>query len=309
MTYTLYLGTLIVLISILSILFKNQMQLKKTFFPAFLILLIISFLCYMSIFFGITNLLVELIASIWIYTVFALIIVHSSITMGNKKTLIFYVLALLFGAIPELIGVKYGWIFGHYYYNPALTPFILGLVPVTTVLSWAVVIYISYHLANIILKFGSRKPNFKSDNIIYVLTVIFGLSLISGYVAVNLDMLIDPVVVATQGWFWIGGGPYYGVPIGNFAGWFLIACLATLVFRFIESWMDRNKDLKSIETPVLDLSVLGVYVMFFLIYGYSALLLSHPEYLLIGTTTMGPFIIITALIIFIKYTGKVINHG
>ena len=309
MTYTLYLGTLIVLIAIVLILIKNQLQLKKTFFPAFLVLMIVSFLCYMSIFFGITNPVVQLIASIWIYTVFAIIIIHSSITLGNKKTLIFYVLALLFGAIPELIGVKYGWIFGHYYYNPSLTPFILGLVPVTTVLSWAVVIYISYILADIILKFGSKKPNFKSDSMIHVLIVIFGLSLISGYAAVNLDMLIDPVVVATQGWFWIGGGPYYGVPIGNFAGWFLIACLATLTFRFIESVMDKKKDLKAIETPILDLSMISVYVMFFLIYGYSALLLSHPEYLLIGSSAMGPFIVITILITFIKYTRKVNNHG
>ncbi len=309
MVYTLYLGTLIVLISIILILFKNKLQLKNTFFPAFLILLIVSFLCYMSIFFGITNPVVQLLASIWIYAVFALIIIHSSITLGNKKTLIFYVLALLLGAIPELIGVKYGWIFGHYYYNPALTPFILGLVPVTTVISWAVVIYVSYTLANIILKFGARKPNFKSDSNIYVLIVIFGLSLISGYVAVNLDMLIDPVVVATQGWFWIGGGQYYGVPIGNFVGWFLIAFLATLIFRLFESLIDTKNELTSMESPLLDLSVISIYVMFFLIYGYSALLLAHPEYLLIGSTAMGPFIVITVLLTYIKHQRKVSVNG
>ena len=309
MTLPLYLGILTVLIAIVLIFFKNQLQLKKTVFPAYLILLIVTFLCYMSIFFGITNPIIQLIASLWIYAAFAVVIIHSSVVLGNKKTLIFYVLAILFGMIPELIGVKYGWIFGHYYYNPSLTPFILGLVPFTTVVSWAVIIYISYAFTDMILKFGARKPNFKVDSIIYVIIVIFGLSLVSGYVAANLDMLIDPVVVATQGWFWIGGGPYYGVPIGNFVGWFLIAFLATIIFRFIESLMDNKKDLTAIESPVLDVSIIGIYTMFFLIYGYSSILLSHPEYLLIGSTTMGPFIIITALLTYIKYSRNVNDHG
>ena len=43
-------------------------------------------------------------------------------SVGHEKTTVFFIIALAFGLVPEIIGVKYGWIFGHYYYNPALTP-------------------------------------------------------------------------------------------------------------------------------------------------------------------------------------------
>lgn len=307
MSYLLYLELLIVFIAVVLVITKDQLQLKKTIFPAYLIFFVFTFLCYMSTFFGLKILITEIIGSLWIYTAFSLVIIHASIRLGNKKTLIFYVLAFLFGTIPELIGVKYGWIFGHYYYNPALSPFILGLVPLTTAISWAVVIYMSYIFTDIIIKFGSKKPNFKSDGIIYALIVIAGLSIISGFVAVNLDMLIDPVVVATDGWFWIVGGPYYGIPMGNFMGWFLIAFLANLSFRLFEARDDPTDD-NCIESPLMDTSIIAIYLMFFMIYGYSAILLSHTEYLLIGTTTMMPFIVITALLTFIRYT-KVKNNG
>ena len=253
-------------------------------------------------------LIFDFLGSLWIYTAFSLVLMHSSLNLGNKKTLIFFIIALTFGLGSELIGVRYGWIFGHYFYNPVLIPFIFGLVPVMTVVSWVTIIYISYSFANMILKgFGSPKPNIKQNKLFYVILLIL-LSSISGFVAANLDMLIDPVVVTTQGWFWIGGGPYFGVPIGNFVGWFLVAFLATLVFRLYELFKKEKDGSLPKKSLMITSSIIGIYLMFFFIYAFSALLLGKPVYILIGTTTMVPFILITTLITVIDFLSKGNNH-
>jgi putative membrane protein len=294
----LYTGLIIVAIAIVSILMGRDPKLRKIIFPIYLILLLITFICYITGLIGYKNLITEFLGSLWIYTAFGLVMIHSTITKGRVKTGIFYLLALIFGSVPEIIGVTYGTIFGHYYYNPILTPFIFGVVPLTTVISWMVILYISYTVSDIVIKSGSKKPNFKRDHFVYALTITVLLAVISGLVAANLDMIIDPVVVTTQGWIWIGGGPYYGIPLSNFVGWFLIAFSATLIFRLIESL--QKEDSTEDDYSGLDLAVIGIYVMFFVIYGLSAILLGHEEYLLIGTTTMGPFIIISLLLLFIK---------
>ena len=302
MIITLYTGLIIVIIAIVSIIIGNNLNLRKIIFPSYLILLLITFICYIMTLIGYKTLIIEFLGSLWIYTAFGLVMIHSTITKGKIKTAIFFLLALIFGSVPEIIGVMYGTIFGHYYYNPALTPFVFGVVPLTTVISWMVILYIAYTVSDIVLKSGSKKPNFKVDSIIYVLMITVLLAMISGFVAANLDMIIDPVVVTTHGWIWIGGGPYYGIPVSNFVGWFLIAFSATLIFRLIESF--QHEESTEDNFSGLDLAITGIYIMFLVIYGLSALLLGHEEYLLIGTTTMGPFIIVSLLLIFIKKEGR-----
>jgi uncharacterized membrane protein len=47
-----------------------------------------------------------------------------------------------------------------------------------------------------------------------------------------IDLLIDPLAVNKLGyWQWMGSGPYYGVPLNNFAGWFLASLIIFTIFR------------------------------------------------------------------------------
>jgi uncharacterized membrane protein len=298
-----YTKLLVVLLAIALILILKPLQLKKTAYPIYFGFLIVTFLSYIYSLMGSNNWLVDFIGSLWIFAGLAFVIIHSTIVMGKTKTALFFVIALIFGLVSEVLGVKYGWIYGHYYYNPILTPAFFGLVPVINVLSWALIIYISYMFANIIIEFNSKKINLKNESFPFVFLVIVLLSMISGMVATNLDMLVDPVVVANHAWFWIGGGEYFGIPISNFVGWFLVVFSVTFIFRIIEFAIDR-KDQMITENFVLSGTIISLYIMFLLVYGYTALLIGHPEYLLIGTTAMGPFIFITILITYIKHKNK-----
>jgi uncharacterized membrane protein len=198
------------------------------------------------------------------------------------------------------LGVKYGWIYGHYYYNPILTPAFFGLVPVVNVLSWALIIYISYIFGNIILGFNKNKFSLKNESFPFIFLIMVIISMISALVATNLDMLVDPVVVATHAWFWVDGGAYFGIPISNFVGWFVVVFSVSIIFRMIDLIMDKNHHSTS-ENSIHSATIIGLYFMFLLIYGYTAILIGRPEYLLIGVTAMGPFILITVLITYINH--------
>jgi len=47
-----------------------------------------------------------------------------------------------------------------------------------------------------------------------------------------LDLVIEPLAAGPLGfWIWAESGRYYGIPAGNFAGWFAVSLLLFLVLR------------------------------------------------------------------------------
>jgi putative membrane protein len=55
--------------------------------------------------------------------------------------------------------------------------------------------------------------------------------LLAGLVAVMLDLFIDPIAVATGYWVWFApANVYYGIPLLNFVGWFVLMVLAPVAW-------------------------------------------------------------------------------
>ncbi len=306
MIYTSLLGWLLIVIAIILILLKNSAYIEKKVIPIYFVLLIITFISFFYSILAIDNQIIALIGSLWVYCALGFVLLHSSVSLGKIKTAIIFVITLSLGLISEFIGVNFGLIFGHYYYNPALSPFFFGTVPVMTVISWAIIIYMSYTITNIILRgFTGTKPNIHTQRILLVIPLIIILSAIDGMIAMNLDMILDPVTASHQlaGWFWIGGGPYFGIPISNFVGWFLVTFLAMILFRSYES-VKRSNNQFPIGSLLISITIVSLYVMYFLTYAIEALLIGNPEFVLIGTATMFPFILIAVLSRLTNYTSK-----
>jgi uncharacterized membrane protein len=93
-------------------------------------------------------------------------------------------------------------------------------VPFEVPISWAVIIYVAYALTNQFL-FGAigDRPSLKLTRLNAAGLIIIA-PVIGGMISVNLDMILHPVAVSQHipSWFWIGGGPYFGVPLSNFIG-------------------------------------------------------------------------------------------
>ncbi len=288
-------GFLIISAAVLIAILSKPLNLNKNFYlkTSFALVLITSLSGLISNFTSIS--IFGIAGSLSFFLTLAFVLLHSSKVLGNKKTAVFFIVAFLIGLVFEILGVLYGEIGGGHYYYTAPT-FFFGLVPFATPFSWVIIIYICYTITNLFLfGFNGEKPK-KTDSLRYFIGLTTLLSVISGLIAVNLDMILDPVSVAPQvaTWIWIGGGPYFGVPIGNFIGWLLVVGSAVFIFRCYEAIVSKS-DIRPEVDIFSYLSIIILYMIYFLLNAVYAFKLGKMEYILIGATTMWPFILIGIL--------------
>ncbi|MDK2372302.1 MAG: carotenoid biosynthesis protein [Candidatus Korarchaeota archaeon] len=117
----------------------------------------------------------------------------------------------LVGFFMELIGIHYGIPFGKYSYLSFEGVSLWG-VPIPIALAWGLYLYTAY-LASLPI----AKRNWR---------IVF-----TSLLMVVLDMAVDPVMVDRGVWIWKSGGPWFGIPLSNFLGWFVTSALALSVFE------------------------------------------------------------------------------
>ena len=143
---------------------------------------------------------------------------------------------MLIGFISELAGLNFGFPFGKYTYLKFGQAQVLG-VPIPVVLAWGIYLYASY-LASMALASGRRAR-----------------LLLAPALMVLLDLAVDPVMVEAGYWKWHEGGPWFGVPVENFAGWFLVSLASCLLYASL------SKAEPSGSNPLLFLPYLSAYLM------------------------------------------------
>ncbi len=145
--------------------------------------------------------------------------------LGRRRTLIFFVTTVCFSLSAELIGTGTGWPFGNYAYTSGLGFKVLGRVPFTIPLSWFLVGFSAYLLGTALA--GTRLGRFRS----------VGAIAIGAYLLTVWDLVLDPAMASPdlpiKFWNWFESGPYYGMPIQNFAGWTLTGILFMTVSRLL----------------------------------------------------------------------------
>ena len=151
---------------------------------------------------------------------------HGSIFWGWINMALFVSIAILVSTTNEIIGSKYGLIFGgKYHYDQTLTPGpMIYNIPLLIPIVWSGLIYMGYSYSS-----------FLTDQIITVDSFISGMPLIiaTGLLLVVLDMVLDPIAVDEKRWSWEFPGVYYGIPLLNFFGWFLTVAIILSIFFLI----------------------------------------------------------------------------
>lgn len=154
---------------------------------------------------------------------------HAMVALGWRHSLIFFALSAAISWTYEQVGVATGAIYGPYHYTAQLGPK-LGHVPLLIPIAWFMMIYPSYVIANLIVDgqpTGSRGG----------LSRLLGLAFLSAMVMTAWDLVVDPLLTQAvmTAWVWEQGGPYYGVPVQNFAGWLLTTFTVYAAYRLYES--------------------------------------------------------------------------
>ncbi|MCX6732393.1 MAG: carotenoid biosynthesis protein [Candidatus Roizmanbacteria bacterium] len=224
-----------------------------------------------------------------------ILVLHSILTLSPKKALLFVLLASGTGTIMEYIGLRDGTFFGgHYVYKAQATLF---TVPIEVILYWSVFIYTGYSIVNSFFYWLKKKrPNVKTGNIPLLLFTIF----LDGLIVVALDLFLDPIAVWSGNWKWLEGGSYFGVPIGNFVGWFIVFIIASGIFRTSEYFFPR-KEIKH-NKSLYFLPVLG-YGLLAITFAFKAVRFHMYDFARLGLCLMIPIVIFN-LFLFFKYKGE-----
>ena len=84
------------------------------------------------------------------------------------------------------------------------------------------------------------------ETAVYFIGPIGRIGLIGPILMVLLDVIVDPLAVRGDRWFlgkifyYPEGGIYFGVPLSNFFGWFLVALAIISGYSFIEKFLFRS---------------------------------------------------------------------
>lgn len=140
--------------------------------------------------------------------------------IGWRRTLLFGAWAWPLAWLAEFASTRIGVPFGLYHYTGTTVgqELYIANVPFMDSLSFTFLAYAAFCLARVILK--GRAVSLGT------------LAIVSGLLMMLLDVVIDPLAVRGDRWFlgrifyYPDGGAYFGVPLTNFGGWWLVGALA-----------------------------------------------------------------------------------
>jgi putative membrane protein len=154
----------------------------------------------------------------------------------------------------EYLGSRHGFLFGDYDYTDLLGYKALGEVPVIIPIAWFMMLYPSWQLAGKITARlrGLARPAAR---------IAIGAAAMTAW-----DLSLDPRWVSDGAWVWHGGGLYFGIPLSNFAGWWVTAALIFCVWTLIDRAPWRSRD-AALPTAVYATTWLGESVANVLFWG------------------------------------------
>ncbi len=141
--------------------------------------------------------------------------VEAAATRGARRGPALVAGAGALGLAAELVGVATGRPFGHYTYSDQLGPRWRG-VPLAAGAAWAMMARPSWVVAGLISR---RRP----------VRVALAAGALTAW-----DVFLDPRMAREGYWSWPGGGRYEGIPVTNFAGWFVTGAGVFAVWALVD---------------------------------------------------------------------------
>jgi uncharacterized membrane protein len=134
---------------------------------------------------------------------------------------VFIAVCLIVGNVIENLGVTTGFPYGHYHFADLMGPKLFN-VPILLGCAYIGLAYVSFILARLILGYIDALPAGAH---------MLAVPLVASFIMVAWDFAQDPVwATVLHGWVWRDGGPWFGVPISNYLGWYLNVFLVYLFF-------------------------------------------------------------------------------
>lgn len=161
----------------------------------------------------------------YVFLFLAVFLVAGARDVGLRRTLLFSAVVWPIAWVAEFSSTRVGIPFGLFHYT-GLTraqELYIADVPFFDSLSFTFLAYAAFCLARGV--FAGR-------------AVPFGMkALLAGFLMMMLDVVIDPAAVRGERWFlghifyYPEGGVYFGVPLSNFVGWWLVGTVGVTAYE------------------------------------------------------------------------------
>jgi uncharacterized membrane protein len=143
---------------------------------------------------------------------------HGVRVYGWPGIVVFLTVSLAVTFALENLSIATGFPFGHYHFEVAAGLPHIGAVPIVVGLLYFAMGYFSWMIASLLLD----DADLHMDRPLNVVA----LPLIAAFVVVQWDVVMDPPnATLHRAWIWHDGGGYFGVPLSNYAGWYLTVWL------------------------------------------------------------------------------------
>ena len=242
--------------------------------------------------------------------------VYATIVWSFGQALSLFAISVIFSTIAETLGLNSGVTFGSLYsYNVDIEPTIAAGLPVVIPLAWFVfccipLILLRPWLEGVRLPEGEkspdrpvsaqdgeapharrphsgsvrRRPSPASPKLTIVVLIkrVFFCSLLLA----SSNLFLEPLFVYTKSWTWHRTGVYFGAPLTNLFGWFLVGLVVYTCFFYIQRRWFQHQPPTSYR---LDYLLIGL----FLIWVFVALLMINETLnsltpLALTVTVLGP---------------------
>ena len=168
------------------------------------------------------------IVALDVFSAMAFALVHGTRRYGLRGILVFTAICIVVGNALENLSIGTGFPFGHYYFVDLMGPKLFH-VPVLLGLAYIGMAYVSWTLARLIV----GRPSVPLTG-----TRVIALPLTASFIMVAWDLAQDPVWgTVLHGWEWRDGGPWFGVPISNYLGWYFTVFI---IYQFFALYLRRR---------------------------------------------------------------------
>jgi len=200
------------------------------------------------------------VTSVHTLTLLLFSLLHALYMIGLSRTLALFALGAVISWAFEQVGVATGFVYGPYFYTGQLGPK-LGHVPLLIPLAWFMMLYPAYVITRL---FSGGWPGTAGGS----LPRLVWFSLLSAMVMTGWDLPMDPQMVAKGNWVWTQGGPFFGVPLRNFAGWLATTFSVYLAYQLVERHLGPVPE-RPVRAAVVAMPVMA-YAAFVPLYLFTA---------------------------------------
>ncbi len=156
----------------------------------------------------------SLIFELFWFIVFLAVFIHSIKSFkSTRNTLLFFIPAIIWSFGVELAGVH---IWFMYEYSSTFYYLLWG-VPISIAFGWATLQYIGYQISVHFSKRLSMRIDLESAILPTVIDII----------------ILEPIAYLFKFWIWKYNNFWFGAPLFNFIGWFLIISLYLICYQWV----------------------------------------------------------------------------